>query len=446
MSSYVGDSELFCDQFSTPEMRIIFDDRNTVQKWLDTEVALAQAEADLGLIPREAAIQISEAGNASEYDLEALKVEMDRTSHPIVPLVRAMESKCSQQVGGYLHWGATTQDIMDTGQILQIKDAWKLIENDLQILIENFEKLAQEHRNTIMAGRTHGQHALPLTFGFKVAIWIDELRRHQIRIKEAYPRIFRGQFSGAVGSMAALGQSGLSVQKKMFEILDLFIPNICWHSARDTIAEAAFIIGLITGTMGKIANEVFLLSKTEISELEEPFPSGKVGSSTMPHKRNPALCESIIALARAARYCIAPAMENLVSETERDKIALHAEREYVSRIHCIAHAAIAKMITLSFGLEIKIDKMHRNLKITKGLLLSESVMMALAPIIGRQKAHEVIYQVSQQAAIEGISLKESIKKNSEVSDILREIDIESLLDPSAYIGLSGVFVDRILEG
>ena len=286
----------------------------------------------------------------------------------------------------------------------------------------------------------------PLTFGFKVAIWIDELRRHQIRIKEAYPRIFRGQFSGAVGSMAALGQSGLSVQKKMFEILDLFIPNICWHSARDTIAEAAFIIGLITGTMGKIANEVFLLSKTEISELEEPFPSGKVGSSTMPHKRNPALCESIIALARAARYCIAPAMENLVSETERDKIALHAEREYVSRLHCIAHAAITKMITISCGLEIKIDKMHRNLKITKGLLLSESVMMALAPIIGRQKAHEVIYQVSQQAAIEGISLKESIKKNSEVSDILREIDIESLLDPSAYIGLSGVFVDRILEG
>ena len=231
----------------------------------------------------------------------------------------------------------------------------------------------------------------------------------------------------------------------MFEILDLFIPNICWHSARDTIAEAAFIIGLITGTMGKIANEVFLLSKTEISELEEPFPSGKVGSSTMPHKRNPALCESIIALAWSARYCIAPAMENLVSETERDKIALHAERKYVSRLHCIAHAAIAKMITLSFGLEIKIDTMHRNLKITKGLLLIESVMMTLAPIIGRQKAHEVIYQVSQQAAIEGILLKESIKKNSEVSDNLSEIEIELLLDPSAYIGLSRVFVDRILE-
>jgi len=445
MSIYVGDSELFRDQFGTAEMRAIFDDRMTVQKWLDTEVALARAEADLGIIPTDAADEIAAAGNAADYDLAAMKAEMDRTSHPIVPLVRAMEEKCSSDAGGYLHWGATTQDIMDTGQVLQIKDAWAVIGRDLETLAANLAALAREHRDTVMAGRTHGQQALPLTFGYKVAIWLDEVRRHQTRMAEAGPRVFRGQFSGAVGTMAAIGEHGLAVQERMFEILGLAVPAISWHVARDTIAEAAFIMAAIAGTMGKIANEVFLLSKTETAELEEPFPAGKVGSSTMPHKRNPAICESVAALARAARYCMAPAMESLVAETERDKIGLQAEREYVARLHCHAHAAVVKITTLTGGLNVRTENMRWNLEITGGLLLSEAVMMALAPILGRQEAHELIYQIAQQAAVDGRTLKDALKAVPAVTEKLSDEEIDALLDPAAYTGLSGEFVDRVLN-
>jgi len=446
MSFYAGDSELFRDQFGTPEIREIFDDRMTVQKWLDTEVALAQAEAELGLIPEAAAEEIATAGNAADYDLAAMKAEMDRTSHPIVPLVRAMEAKCSAEAGGYLHWGATTQDIMDTGQILQIKDAWAVIARDLDTLQINLAGLAREHRDTPMAGRTHGQQALPQTFGYKVAIWLDEVRRHRTRMDEAAPRIFRGQFAGAVGTMAAIGEQGIAVQERMMALLGLGVPAICWHVARDTVAEAAFIMVAIAGTMGKIANEVFLLSKTETAELEEPFPAGKVGSSTMPHKRNPAICEGVSAIARAARYCMAPAVENIVAETERDKIGLQAEREYMARLHGLTHAAVAKIVVLSGGLTVKTENMRRNLDITGGLLLSEAVMMALAPIIGRQEAHEIIYQVAQQAAVDGRSLKDALKDVPVVTEKLSEAEIDALLDPAAYTGLSGLFVDRVLEG
>ena len=445
MSAYVGDSKLFRDQFGTPEMRAVFDDRMTVQKWLDTEVALAAVQAALGMIPKEAAQAIAEAGDANTYDLAAMKAEMDRTSHPIVPLVRAMEAKCDPEWAGYLHWGATTQDIMDTGQILQIKNAWVLVERDLATLTVNLADLARKHRDTAMAGRTHGQQALPLTFGYKVAIWLDEVRRHQTRMREAAPRVFRGQFAGAVGTMAAIGDQGIAVQAGLCQRLGLGVPIICWHSARDTMAEAAFIMSAITGTMGKIANEIFLLSKTETAELEEPFPVGKVGSSTMPQKRNPAICEGVAAIARAARYCMAPAMEGLVAETERDKVVLQAEREYVSRLHNLTHAAVVKIVALTGGLQVKVDNMRRNLDITGGLLLSEAVMMALAPMIGRQEAHELIYQIAQRTAVEGGELNEALKKSPEVAEMLSENEIHELLDPTTYTGLSGVFVDRALD-
>ena len=444
MSTYVGDSELFLDQFGTPEMRAVFDDRMTVQKWLDTEVALAAAQSELGMIPKRASQAIRKIGDANIYDLISMKAEMDRTSHPIVPLVRAMEAKCDPKWSGYLHWGATTQDIMDTGQILQIKDAWALIKRDLDTLTVNLSELAREHRDTAMAGRTHGQQALPLTFGYKVAIWLDEVRRHQTRMREAEPRVFRGQFSGAVGTMAAIGDQGIAVQAGLCKRLGLGVPVICWHSARDTMAEAAFIMSAIAGTMGKIANEVFLLSKTETAELEEPFPAGKVGSSTMPQKRNPAICEGVIAIARAARYCMAPAIEGLVAETERDKVVLQTEREYVSRLHNLTHAAVIKIVSLTGGLQVKSDNMRRNLDITGGLLLSEAVMMALAPMIGRQEAHELIYQIAQRTAVEGGTLNEALRKSPEVTEILSENQIEKLLDPTTYTGLSGVFVDRVL--
>ncbi|MBT6095909.1 MAG: adenylosuccinate lyase [Rhodospirillaceae bacterium] len=454
MSAYVMDSELFRDQFSTPETRRIFSDRTTVQKWLDFELALAQAEAELGMIPKSAAEEIARICDAELYDLAAMKAEMDRTSHPIVPLVRAMEEKCAKgndakggsgiDAGGYIHWGATTQDVMDTGQILQIKEAWAAIAADLEILTENLISLAREHRTTPMAGRTHGQQAQPITFGYKVAIWLDEVRRHQARMSAAADRVFVGQFSGAVGSLAAIEENGLAVQTRMIDILGLKQPNICWHVARDTMAEAASVMAMLAGTMGKIAHEVYVMQKTEVAELEEPMPPGKVGSSTMPHKRNPAICEGIVALAKATKACLVPAFENIVADHERDKIGLQAEREYVARLHGMTHAAVKKVSFVTGGLNVRADNMRRNLDITGGLLLSEAVMMKLAPIIGRQEAHEIVYQPTQQAAIDGQSMRDALMASPEITSKLSEAEIDQLLDPAAYTGLCAAFVDRVL--
>ncbi len=444
MTAYVMDSELFRDQFGTAEMRDIFSDRVTVQKWLDTEAALARAEAEEGLIPAAAADEIARISDAALYDLDAMRAEMARTSHPIVPLVRAMDEKCKGDAGGYVHWGATTQDIMDTGQILQIKDAWAVIAADLEKLDHNLARLARDHRTTPMAGRTHGQQAQPVTFGYKVAIWLDELRRHQTRMTEASARVFMGQFSGAVGSMAAIGEPGLAVQKRMMALLGLTQPAISWHVARDTLAEAACVIVMVSQTMGKIAQEIYMMQKTELAEVEEPMPPGKVGSSTMPHKRNPAICESVVALARIARECAQPALANVVAEHERDKIGLLVEREYVAKLHALTHAAVKKTVALTGGLRVRADNMRRNLDVTGGLMLSEAVMMQLAPVLGRQEAHEVVYHAAQQAAVDGRTMKDALMAVPEVAEKLSETEIDAILDPAAYTGLCAAFVDRVL--
>ena len=444
MIAHVMDSELFRDQFSTAETREIFSDRMTVQKWLDFEAALARAEADLGMVPVAAADEIRRVADAALYDLAAMKAEMDRTAHPIVPLVRAMEEKCEGDAGGYVHWGATTQDVMDTGQILQIKDAWEVIERDLEALAGHLASLAREHRATPMAGRTHGQQAQPITFGYKVAVWLDEVRRHQDRMAEARGRVFAGQFGGAVGSHAAIGARGIEVQTRMTEILGLEMPAICWHVARDRTAEAASVMAMIAGTMGKIAHEVYVMQKTETAEVEEPMPPGKVGSSTMPHKRNPSTCEGIVALGKAAKACLVPAFENLIAEHERDKIGLQAEREYVARLHGMTHAAVTKVAFVIGGLNVRVDNMRRNLDITGGLMLSEAVMVQLAPVIGRQEAHEIVYQASQQAAVEGRTMKDALMAEPEITAKLSEAEIDALLDPAAYTGRCAEFVDRVV--
>jgi 3-carboxy-cis,cis-muconate cycloisomerase len=446
MTAYVMDSELFRDQFGTAEMRDIFSDRMTVQKWLDTEAALARAEAEEGLIPAAAADEIARIADAALYDLDAMRAEMARTSHPIVPLVRAMDEKCTGDAGGYVHWGATTQDIMDTGQILQIKDAWAVIAADLEKLAANLARLARDHRTTPMAGRTHGQQAQPVTLGYKVAIWLDELRRHQTRMTEASARVFMGQFSGAVGSMAAIGEPGLAVQKRMMALLGLAQPAISWHAARDTLAEAACVIVIVSQTMGKIAQEIYMMQKTELAEVEEPMPPGKVGSSTMPHKRNPAICESVVALARIARECAQPALANIVAEHERDKIGLLVEREYVAKLHALTHAAVKKTVALTGGLRVRADNMRRNLDVTGGLMLSEAVMMQLAPVLGRQEAHEVVYHAAQQAAVDGRTMEDALMAVPEVAEKLSEAEIDAILDPAAYTGLCAQFVDRVLAG
>ncbi len=444
MGAYVIDSKLFCDQFSTENTREIFSDEQTVQRWLDVEAALAHVQARHGIIPQQAAAEICAKARVELIDLTELKKEMDRTSHPIVPLLRAMKKVCSADAGEFIHWGATTQDIIDTGTILQIRDALVLIEIRYQALIANLERLAAKHRNLVMVARSHGQQALPITFGFKVAVWIEEMRRNLDRFHAMKERVLVGQFGGGVGTLAALGDKGFLVQEELFKELGLGCPKIHWHVSRDINAELACVLGICTSTIGKIAHEIYSLQKTETAELEEPFSPGKVGSSTMPHKRNPPTCETIVALSRVVRSIVPLAIEAMMAEHERDKIALQTEREYISRLCCMSDAAAAKIVYVTSDLSVREENMNKNLFIQRGLLMSEAVMMQLSDELGRQEAHEIVYEICMDVFENGGEFKAGLLANPIIAARFDAAAIDKMLDPNIYTGLAGEFVDRVL--
>ncbi|HEY0296280.1 MAG TPA: adenylosuccinate lyase [Bordetella sp.] len=445
MGSYVIDSELFRDQFGTEAMRDIFSDRTTVQRWLDVEAALAKVQARMSIIPQAAADEIQRKAKVGLIDLQELKAEMDRTAHPIVPLLRAMKKICADDAGEYIHWGATTQDIMDTGTILQLRDALREIDKSLRAVLDKAIVLARRHRDSTMVARSHGQQALPITFGFKVAVWVAEIRRNLARLAQMRERVLVGQFSGAVGTLAALGEQGIEVQEALFQELGLRTPEITWHVSRDGTAELACVLGICVGTLGKIAHEIYSLQKTETAELEEPFSPGKVGSSTMPHKRNPPTCETVVAISRIVRSTVPLALETMIAEHERDKIALQTEREFVSRMCSMTHAAAQKMTFVLDKLSVRTDNMEKNLYIQNGLLLSEAVMMHLSDALGRQEAHDIVYRVCMDVFERGGNLKDAILSDPQLKGRISAQDLDRVLDPHAYTGLAGVFVDRVLS-
>jgi len=445
MDAHVIDSTLFRNDYSTEDTRTLWSARSVLQSWLDVEAALARAEAAVGIIPEGAAVEITRVADASLYDLDELREEMERTAHPIVPVVRAMTALSTGDAGHWVHWGATTQDITDTGNVLLMKGSLQLIEDGLAAVTEEVRRLAIEHRDTVMVGRTHGQQALPVTFGFKAAVWLDELQRHATRLAEARPRILVGQFAGAVGTMASVGEAGLEVQRRMMEDLGLGVPNISWHAARDRTAEYAFLLALVTGAMGHIAREVTILQRSEIAELEEPNPRGKVGSSTMPHKRNPHISENVGALARLTRATAVTALDGVVNENERDWIALQSEREYLARLSCHTHAALVQTAHVLEGISVRSGNMRRNLDLTGGMLLSEAVMLALGRTLGRQVAHDVVYDACMKAFETETTMKAALLADPQVAEHFDEAAIDALMDPEAYTGLAGTFVDRVAD-
>lgn len=444
MAAYVIDSVLFRDQFGTEAMRRIFSDESTVQRWLDVEAALAKVQGEMGIIPQAAADEIQLKSRVELINLAELKAEMDRTSHPIVPLLRLIKKVCEGNAGEYVHWGATTQDIVDTGTILQARDGLDEIGANLRKLYENTCSLAERFRDQTMVGRSHGQQALPITFGFKAAVWAEEIRRNLQRLEQMRERVLVGQFSGAVGTLAALDADGIEVQQRLFETLGLGCPVISWHVSRDAIAELGCVLAIITGTAGKIAHEVYSLQKTETAELEEPFTEGKVGSSTMPHKRNPPACETVIALARSVRALAPSAIECVMAEHERDKVVLQVEREFIPRLFSMTDAALKKMIAVTARLNVRTQNMERNLYVQNGLLLSEPVMMKLGATLGRQEAHEIVYRICMDVFEQGGSLKDALMQAPEIKGRLSETQIDAMLDPHAYTGKAGEFVDRVV--
>ncbi len=443
MASTVLDSFLFRDAFGTPAMRGIFEDAALLGRYTEVEVALARVQGRLGVIPAQAAKDIAAHCDASKLDLERLKKETEIVGYPILPLVRQLAAQCGES-GKFLHWGATTQDIMDSAVVLQVRDALALIGKDLDALRAILARQAKRYRDTPMAGRTHLQQALPITFGYKLTIWLAMLDRHAERLQQLKPRVLVGQFAGAAGTLASLGERGMEVQAALMAELELAQPVATWHAARDGLAEAVNFLGLVTGSLGKIAFDVMLMASTEVAELSEPFVPGRGASSTMPQKRNPISSELILAAAKAVRQHAGLMLDALVQDFERATGPWHAEWIALPEAFILTGGALHQARFMLAGLVVDAARMRKNLDMTHGLIVAEAVMMGLAPHLGRNEAHDVVYDACRAVAENGGSLAEALAKVPQVTQHLDRKALEKLTDPSNYLGAAREMVDRVV--
>ena len=444
MPSTVFDSALFRDMFGTAEMRAVFSDEALVGRYLETEAALARAQARAGVVPQSAADAIHAAAQAVVIDFDKLRRETEIVGYPILPLVHQL-SEAAGEAGRYVHWGATTQDIMDTANVLQLRSALDIVERDLKELRDCLADLARKYRDTPMAGRTHLQQALPITFGYKAAVWLSSIDRHIERVEQALPRILVGEFAGAAGTLASIGEGGLEIQKFFCEELGLGQPSMTWHVARDGIAEAVTLLGLITGTLGKIATDIMMMSATEFGEVSEPFVPGRGASSTMPQKRNPISSELMLAAAKAVRQHVATMLDGMIHDFERATGPWHLEWVSLPESFLLTASSLANARFMLAGLVVHERRMRENLDLTHGLIVAEAVMMAAAPKLGRQQAHDVVYEACRKAIEGGGQLADILADMPEIIDALGSVEaIRHHCDPANYLGLSGQLVDRVL--
>ena len=438
------DSAIFRDFFGTEDMRSIFSDKGVLGSYCRVEGALAIVQGRLGLIPQEAADAIAAAAKYENLDLDAIREQTQIVGYPILPLVRAIGKACPDRLGEFTHWGATTQDIMDSGLALQLKAAFDIIQAELDKLAASLAKLAVKHRDSVMAGRTHLQHALPVTFGYKAGVWLSAVDRHRERLVQLRPRVELGQFAGAAGTLASLGDDGLAVSDALMVELGLVRPSMPWHVARDGVAEAVNFLGLVSGTLSKIATDIMLLMATETGEAFEPFVPGRGGSSTMPQKRNPISCELILGAGKVIRQHSVVVMDAMAADFERATGPWHAEWIAVPEAFVLSAGVLAQANFMIAGLQVQPERMRRNLDMTGGLIVSEAVMMGLAPALGRNTAHDVVYDACMMANEQGLSLLEALKKSPEIAGKLPDAELESLCDPVNHLGQAREMLDRFL--
>ncbi|MGH1465925.1 MAG: class-II fumarase/aspartase family protein [Cognatishimia sp.] len=444
MSSTVFGSALFSNMFGNEEMRSIFSDEALVGRYVEVECALARAQARLGAIPADASEKIQQASRDLKVDMERMRVETENVGYPILPIVHQLSEQAGD-AGGYVHWGATTQDIMDTATSLQVRDALLAVRRDLIEVRDILVDLAKRYRDTPMAGRTHLQQALPTTFGNKVAVWMSGIDRHVERVDQVLPRVALGQFSGASGTLASVSENGLEMQALLCEELELGQPTMCWHVARDGLAEAVTTLGLITGSLAKIATDVMIMSSIEFGEVFEPFVHGRGASSTMPQKRNPISSEMILAGAKLVRQHAAAMLDAMIHDFERATGPWHVEWAVLPEAFLLTGAGLGHAKFMLAGLVVDEKRMRENLDLTHGLIVAEAVMMAVAPVMGRQVAHEVVYDACRTALEQKRSLADILCENAELVDALGgEEKVRDRCDPEAYLGLSGPMVDRAI--
>ncbi len=431
--------------WSTPELREIFSERARHQAWLDFEVALAQAQAELNIIPEAAARDIEKHCNMEGVDLGAVAAHIRQIKHPLVPLLKQVQKKLSKEGAEFLHYGATTQDAVDTGLMLQLKRAHDVYLKHLAEVGRELIRLSTEHRDTVMVGRTHGVQALPITFGHKCAIWLDEVGRHIERLEQAGQRVFALMMVGAVGSQASYGPEAREIERRVADKLGLTMPNISWAPARDRPVEYTSLLALIAGTMGKIGNELFNMQRNEMSEVEEGFDEGKLGSSTMPHKRNPSSAENISMLYRSIRYSASMMLEAMVQEHERDAVAWKSEFKALPEICMTSGAIMFQTANLLRGLRINKERMKGNTEMMQGYLLSERVMLVLGEKVGKSTAHEWIYEASMYGIENGKSFYEALRSHQHIGETFSAEEIADLTRPEQYLGEIGASIDRVVQ-
>ena len=422
----------------------LFSETEVLARYIRVEVALAQTQAALGLIPENAAQAIAENASVERVDRDRYREDFARVGFPIVGLVRQLSEIVPDGLGQYVHWGATTQDMMDSGLVLGLRDVVDWTGETLDLIVSRLAIIADEHRHTLTVGRSQLQQAVPVTFGYKAAGWLASLQRHQQRLDELRPRLLQVQFGGAVGTLAALYPDGVAVRQGLAERLNLGEPTISWHTHRDSLAELITFLGLLTGSLAKIATDIMLLAQTEVGEVHEPAAEGRGISSTMPQKRNPVLSQQIIVAARLVRAQVASMLEAMVQDHERGSATWQMEWTLIPDATSHAVCALERVQELLEGLEVHPERMRDNLEISQQFVYAEAVMMALALTLGRQKAHDLV-EAAVADAQNGKMFMDALLQTAEISEVLSEQDLRRIFDGDAHIAAAGEIVDTILS-
>ncbi|MGE5336417.1 MAG: adenylosuccinate lyase family protein [Gemmatimonadota bacterium] len=445
MPATIIDSAIFGNMFSTAAMRQVWSDENRTAKYLEIEKALAKVQGALGIIPREAADEIMRNCDLAKIDMVKLREKTERIGYPVLGVVSQLNALCRDKLGEYCHWGATTQDITDTATVLQMREGLALIDADLAEISAALARLAREYRLTPVIGRSNLQQAIPVTFGYKMAGILAAVERHRERLAQLRPRALVGEFGGACGTLASIEKGAMETQAGLMRELGLGQPLIAWHTVRDSVAEVGAFLGLVGGTLGKLSMDVKLMMQTEVAEVYEPFAPGRGSSSTMPQKRNPISSCYIHAAVSVVRQHAAALMDAMIADHERSTGPWEIEWIVLPEAFCLLAGALKQARSVLQGLEVDATRMRANIDITNGLVMSEAVMMGLGPYIGREYAHDLVYDLCRAALRDNRPLLDLLAEHPEISRYVDRAQLAAWCDPANYLGQSGVMVDRVLQ-
>ena len=445
MPSHPIDFQIQAGVFSTPELQALFDEQRRFERWLEFEAALAGAQGELGVIPEAAAREIQDKARLACLDLGAVAAGYKTSRNSLVPVARALRLACAEGYGEYVHYGVTTQDVLDTAQVMELREVLRIVYRDLRVFEKIVCQLARRYKTTPMVGRTHGQQALPITFGLKAAVWLAEIRRHLERLQAMQPRVLVGQLGGAVGTLAALGPKARQVAAATLARLGLRHSPVAWHTARDTVVEVASFFAMLTATLEKIANEIYQLGKTEIAELRESAPGNAMSSSAMPHKQNPVLCQRIAVLARHVRALTGLVVDGMAHEHERDARCLWSEWLAMPQISIYTGTALQYLVRVMDGLVVQEENMLRNLHLHREMVVSEWLLFRLAAELGKMRAQEKLHALIRRAEEAHLPLREILIGDEEIGPLLAAADLEYLDHPERYVGLAAEIVEETLQ-